>query len=119
MGVEPYGDGFLLAEMPFGEGFLDMKRVVDAIRRARPRTRMTLEMITRNPLQVPCLTEKYWATFPDRNGRVLARTLAMVRQKTRKGRLPYLDGLPKDAQLRVENDNVKQCLHYAREQLSL
>ena len=119
MGVEPYADGFLLSEMPFGEGFMDMKRVVETIRRARPKTRITLEMITRNPLKVPCLTEKYWATFPDRSGRVLARTLALVREKTREHRLPYLDGLPKDAQMRVENDNVKQCLHYAREQLGL
>ncbi len=119
MGVAPYADGFLLSEMPFGEGFMDVKRVVDIIRRARPKTRITLEMITRNPLKVPCLTEKYWATFSDRSGRVLARTLALVREKTRPARLPYLDGLPKDAQMRVENDNVKQCLHYAREQLAL
>ena len=36
MGVAPYPDGFLLSEMPLGEGMLDMRRIVDTIRRARP-----------------------------------------------------------------------------------
>ena len=80
MGVAPYPDGFLLSEMPLGEGMLDMRRIVDTIRRARPETRLTLEMITRDPLKVPCLTDAYWATFPDRNGLYLARTLRMVHQ---------------------------------------
>ncbi|MBI3472418.1 MAG: sugar phosphate isomerase/epimerase [Candidatus Solibacter usitatus] len=119
MGVESYKDGFLLSEMPMGEGFLDLKRVVQVIRAARPKTRITLEMITRNPLQIPCLTEKYWETFPNRSGRYLARTLAMVAARQRKQPLPRIDHLPKDAQLRLEDDNVKQCLHYGREQLSL
>jgi hypothetical protein len=80
---------------------------------------MTLEMITRNPLQVPCLTDRYWATFPDRNGEYLARTLRMVREGARKRGLPLVDGLDREAQLRVEEDNVKQSLHYARMQLGL
>lgn len=78
MGVARYKDGFLLSEMLFGEGFLNLKQIVTAVQRARPKTRITLEMITRNPLEVPCLTEKYWATFPDRNGKYLARTMRMV-----------------------------------------
>ncbi len=49
MGVARYKDGFLLAEMPFGEGFLNLKQIVSTIRQARPKTRITLEMITRNP----------------------------------------------------------------------
>jgi len=118
MGVARYKDGFLLSEMPLGGGFLDMKQVVSTIRRARPKTRITLEMITRNPLEVPCLTDKYWISFPDRNGRYLARTLRMVDANARKEPLPTLDALDRTAQMRLEEDNVKQCLYYAREQLS-
>jgi 3-oxoisoapionate decarboxylase len=119
MGVELYPDGFLLSEMPFGEGFLDLKKVCDTIRAARPRTRFTLEMITRNPLQIPCLSERYWETFPDRRGRYLARTLRMVRdQKFRQG-LPRMDALSKEALLKLEEDNVRACLHYARTTLGL
>jgi sugar phosphate isomerase/epimerase len=119
MGVARYKDGFLLSEMPFGEGFLNLKQIVSTIRQARPKTKITLEMITRNPLEVPCLAEKYWVTFPDRNGKYLARTLRLVDANTRKQPLPRLDQLDKPAQLRLEEENVKQCLHYAREQLSL
>lgn len=96
-----------------------MKRIVETIRKARPATRMTLEMITRDPLEVPCLTEKYWATFPDRNGKYLARTLAYVAKNAKSEALPRTKHLSKEAQIRLEDDNVKQCLHHARERLAL
>ena len=116
MAVERYAEGFLLSEMPLGEGMLDMKRIVDTIRRARPRSRFTLEMITRDPLKVPCLTDKYWITFPDRPGIYLARSLRMAAAKRD---LPRVSHLP-PAQLRsLEEENVKQCLNFAREQLGL
>ena len=117
MGVARYKDGFLLSEMPFGEGFLNLKQIVAAVRRARPKAKITLEMITRNPLEVPCLTEKYWVTFPDRNGKYLARTLLLVDANAKKQVLPRIDQLSKPAQLRLEEENVKQCLNYARQQL--
>jgi sugar phosphate isomerase/epimerase len=119
MGVEPYEDGFLLSEMPFGEGLLDLKKVVQIIRTARPKTRFTLEMITRDPLRVPCLTDQYWATFPDRGGECLARTLRLVRKQSFRQSLPQVAGLSRDAQLRLEEDNVRACLYYARTQLGL
>ncbi|HWC00874.1 MAG TPA: TIM barrel protein [Bryobacteraceae bacterium] len=119
MGVEAYKDGFLLSEMPLGEGMLDMKRVVSTILAARPKVHMTLEMITRDPLQVPCLTERYWVTFPQRNGVYLARTLGMVYSQRGRQALPRVTGLPRDAQLGLEEDNVKQSLYYARQQLGL
>jgi 3-oxoisoapionate decarboxylase len=115
MAVAPYPDGFLLSEMPLGEGMLDMRRIVDTIRRARPETRLTLEMITRDPLRVPCLTDAYWATFPRRNGLYLARTLRMVRERS----LPVVSGLAHEAQLQVEEDDVKKSLTYARDRLGL
>jgi 3-oxoisoapionate decarboxylase len=119
MGVRTYDDGFLLSEMPLGEGMLDLKRIVSTLRKARPATRMTLEMITRDPLKVPCLTERYWATFPQRGGEYLARTLRMVRAQSAAQPLPTLAGLDRNTQLRLEDDNVRQSLHYARQWLSL
>ncbi|HVP48678.1 MAG TPA: TIM barrel protein [Bryobacteraceae bacterium] len=120
MAVEPYADGFLLAEVPLGEGIIDLKRAVSAIQRARPKTRFTLEMITRNPLQVPCLTGKYWATFPERNGRYLADTLRLVHETgTRLQHLPTVDHESRAGLLQLEEENIKQCLHYARTQLGL
>jgi sugar phosphate isomerase/epimerase len=115
MAVAPYPDGFLLSEMPLGDGMLDMRRIVDTIRRARPATRFTLEMITRDPLKVPCLTDAYWATFPRRNGLYLARTIRLVRERT----LPVVTTLSHEAQLQIEEDNVKNSLAYARIHLAL
>jgi sugar phosphate isomerase/epimerase len=117
MGVAEYDDGFLLAEVPLGEGFLDLKKVAAVLRGARPEVRFNLEMITRDPLKVPCLTEKYWATLGEVPGRDLARTLALVRG--RKRALPTLGDLPRERQLAVEEDNVRKCLAYAREHLDL
>ncbi|MBM3811305.1 MAG: sugar phosphate isomerase/epimerase [Acidimicrobiia bacterium] len=119
MGVALYKDGFLLSEVPLGEGFLDLKKIVAVVQKAQPQVKMSLEMITRNPLQVPCLTEKYWLTFEGREGKHLARTLAMVREKEKSQPLPSIDGLDKEAQQRWEADNVKQCLNYARQHLGL
>lgn len=119
MAAEEYAEGFLLAEVPLGQGMLDMKRIVNTIGRARPKTKFTLEMITRNPLQIPCLTERYWATFPDRNGKHLARALKLVRSHKSRRALPRLDALDSVARLRLEEENVKQCLEYARGELRL
>jgi len=120
MAVEPYADGFLMSEVPLGEGIVDLRRVVAAVQRARPKTRFTLEMITRNPLQVPCLTDQYWTTFPDRNGRFLADTLRLVRGAA--GRLQHLPRVDKESEtglMQLEEENVKQSLHYARTRLGL
>jgi sugar phosphate isomerase/epimerase len=119
MAMEECTEGFLLAEVPLGDGMLDMKRIVDTIAKARPRTKFTLEMITRNPLKIPCLSDPYWVTFPDRGGRFLARALTLVRAHPPRRPLPRVDTLDPTARQRLEEDNVKQCLAYAREQLGL
>ena len=120
MAVEPYPDGFLLSEMPLGEGIVDLGGAVAAIRRARPKTSFTLEMITRNPLEVPCLTDRYWTTFPDRNGRFLADTLRLVHDAAaRLQPLPRVDHESPEGLLQLEEENVKQSLHYTRTQLGL
>lgn len=118
MAVAEYPDGFLLSEVPFGDGMLDIPHIVDVIRKARPSTRMTLEMITRDPLKVPCLTEKYWATFPQTRGVKLASTLRMVRSAKGKKPLPMLSTLGPKEQLQFEEDNVKLCLDWARTRLT-
>src|SRR5262245_72787 len=119
MGVAEYEDGFLLSEVPFGEGILDLKEAVSLIRRARPEVRINLEMMTRDPLRVPCLTRKYWATFETLPGTYLADTLAMVRAKKFPRPLPTVRQLDRAAQVRVEEENVQKCLKYARETLAL
>jgi sugar phosphate isomerase/epimerase len=117
MGVEEYADGFLLSEVPLGTGFLDLGKMIAALRKARPEIRLNLEMITRDPLKVPCLTRKYWATLGALSGRELAEALARVRRHASKKPLPRVSDLSRDERLKREEDNVKQCLHYAAEHL--
>jgi sugar phosphate isomerase/epimerase len=119
MAVEESSNGFLLAEVPLGEGFLDLKTIMQTLRRARPQVRFNLEMITRDPLSIPCLTDTYWATFGDVPGRDLARSLTLVRQRARKERLPRVSSLALEQQLSAEDRNVQLSIKFARERLEL
>jgi sugar phosphate isomerase/epimerase len=113
MAVAESEDGFLLSEVPLGTGFVDLARHVAAIRKHRPEVRFNLEMITRDPLRVPCLGTKYWTTFESLPARDLARSLAMVRDKAWKKALPTVSDLSMDDKLAREDENVRLSLAYA------
>lgn len=117
MGVAEADRGFLLAEVPLGKGVLDLPRIVKTLRAARPDVPLQLEMITRDPLEIPCLTDRYWATFPDLPARQLARVLAFIRSHRPERPLPWISGLTPAERLRVEDDNIRLCLAYARDHL--
>jgi 3-oxoisoapionate decarboxylase len=119
MAVEEYADGFLLAEVPLGQGMMPLKQMLSVILAARPKTRISLDLLTRNPLLIPCYTEKYWATFPDRNGVYLARTMRMVKANKPKKPLVYMEKLTAEQRLQFEQDNVRQSVEYARDGLGL
>jgi sugar phosphate isomerase/epimerase len=117
MGVEEYPEGFLLSEVPLGEGFVDLPRIVRLLRRARPDIHLNLEMITRDPLRVPCLTPGYWATLDSVSGRRLAEMLALVRARAARGGLPRVGGLAPEQRRAREEENVRRCLRYAGDRL--
>ena len=118
MAVQQYADGFLLSEVPLGEGFLDLRGMIAVLLKANPNVRFNLEMITRDPLKVPCLTEKYWATMPGAPAQRLASALGMVRQHATARPLPHTTGLDLKAQLASEDEHVQKSLAYARQSLS-
>jgi 3-oxoisoapionate decarboxylase len=119
MAMEECESGFLLSEVPLGEGMLDMPRITEIIRRARPDVRFSLEMITRDPLLVPCLTDRFWASFDDLNGVHLARALTRIRSSRRAAPLPRVSGLDPDQRLALEHELVDRSIKYAREHLGL
>jgi len=111
MGVAEYEDGFLLAEIPLGEGMVDIQKVVEICRKANPQVQFNLEMITRDPLKIPCLTDEYWLTFGEVKGRVLASALKNVRRHNRDdlqkiGRLPALE------QMAAEEENIRRSFDW-------
>ncbi len=118
MAVAPYEEGFLLSEVPVGQGFLDMKRIFDICEKANPDIQFNLEMITRNPLKVPCLTDKYWATFDEVRGHRLAKALAMVKENANH-QLTSIEGKEGDALYRYEEANVLDSVEYSERHLGL
>ena len=118
MAVEPYEDGFLLSEVPLGEGFLDIPGMVRTLQARDANIPFDLEMITRDPLKIPVFTKKYWATFDDTvsplPGRDLARLLEIVHRNKPKSPLPYTSRITPAEQLRLEDENIQKSIAYAR-----
>ncbi|QJW92334.1 sugar phosphate isomerase/epimerase [Spirosoma taeanense] len=119
MAVEEYPDGFLLSEVPLGQGILDLPKIIALCKQHNPAVTFNLEMITRDPLEIPCLKTDYWATFQDVSGKELARTLRMVRQHKPATPLPRVSQLNAEERLAAEEQNILSCLAYSKDKLTL
>lgn len=118
-GVRENEDGFWLADVPLGEGFLDLPAMISALRAAQPKIHFNFETITRDPIPVPILRNDFWTTLPDTPARDLARTVRLL--KTRSAPKPFVlvSKLPPAQQLALELKNIQQSIEYAREKLGL
>lgn len=123
MAVQAYEDGFLLSEVPLGEGILDLPKWVRALQAKDRSMAFDLETITRDPLKIPVFTKKYWVTFDDRYsplpGRDLARVLDLVRKNPPKMGLPKTTGLSAAEQAKLEDENNRRSVEFARGRLGL
>ena len=117
MAVEEYDDGFLLAEINLGDGYLDIEKMITVIRKHNPDIRFNLEMITRDPLKIPCLTEGYWATFDEFPASDLAGFLYQIKKAKSTSPLTVISNNPSDDKLALEIENNKASLKYARQRL--
>ncbi len=113
--VAPYADGFLLSEVPLGSGVLDLPRALTILYKANPKVRLSLEMITRDPLKVPCLQDRYWVAFPERNGSYLARTLRFVNKHQSSTPLATPEELTRAEHIAVGEENIRACFRYSRQ----
>ncbi|MBC8354643.1 MAG: TIM barrel protein [Planctomycetes bacterium] len=116
--VQTYEDGFLLADIPLGQGFIDLTKIVELLKAEKPHVHFSLELITRDPLKVPVLTGRYWRTLHDLPAEDLARTLTTVRDGATDN-LQYISRLGPAEQLAQEDANVRASLDYARDVLRL
>jgi len=116
--VQRTTDGFLLGDITLGAGCLDLRAMVKALQAAKPGIRFSLELITRDPLLVPCLTRKYMSSFDQLPAADLARTLRMVEMHSQQN-LPKLSDLPPEKQVQIEESNIVGSLRYATDQLGL
>jgi sugar phosphate isomerase/epimerase len=118
MAVRNYPDGFLLSEVLFEDGFMDIPAMWGVLKKANPALKPVHEMITRDPLKVPVLTDKYWVTWPDRGGKFLADTIRLVNANQSKMPLPTIGNLLPEAQAQVEESNNIKCFDWARTALA-
>ncbi len=117
MALQEYADGFLLSEVPLGKGILDLPRIIALCRKHNPNVTFNLEMITRDPLEIPCLKNEYWETFVGVPGSELAGTLRMVRQHKYGSGLPRVSQLSPEDRLAAEEQNILACLEYSKNTL--
>ena len=111
MGVQETGKGFLLSEVPLGQGILDLPKLVATCRRHFPAVQFNLEMITRDPLLIPCLEPSYWTTLLTAPATDLARTLSTVKQRPSES-LPHISDKSPAAQLAFEEQNNVACFEH-------
>jgi 3-oxoisoapionate decarboxylase len=117
MALQESPEGFLMAEVPLGQGVLDLPKMVKVCRSYRKNMRFNLEMITRDPLIIPCLEKQFWSTMPDTKASELAGILSMVKAKHRE--LPRVSPLDTEELLAAEENNIIQSLAYAGKNLNL
>lgn len=119
MGVEEYEDGFLLSEVPLGKGFLDLPKIVALCKQHNASVTFNLEMITRDPLEIPCFRNEFWKVFEGVSGNDFARTIRMVKENKYGSALPRVSQLSAEERLAAEEDNILQSLSYSEDKLKL
>lgn len=119
MGLEEYEQGVLLSEVPLGTGILNLSEIVSLCKKHNPGITFNLEMITRDPLLIPCLTDDYWATFSGTPGSELARTIRTVRTHKSETALPRVSQLSTEERLSVEEKNIIESLEYSSNKMGL
>lgn len=112
MGVQPKEDGFLLSEVPFGTGVLDLPGVVRTLLRANPNIVLNVEMATRDPLNVPCLTKGYWKSHREQDQRAAEKMMEWVREHRFTGVAPKVEGVAVKQVLADEEANNRVCLEF-------
>jgi sugar phosphate isomerase/epimerase len=117
MAVRPYEHGFELAEVPLGSGLCPLAKMVEVLHAARPDAPLCLEMITRDPLKVPCFDEAYWATYEKRDEARIEAFRAGVLSKATIEALPRISGKSYEGMLAAEDENVRRSTEFARKNL--
>lgn len=116
--LQRYQDGFLLADIPLGQGSFDLRKMVAMISEVKPEVRFSLELITRDPLKVPCLTAQYWSTLPDVPASDLASALRFV-EANEINPLPQISSLTERELVKLEDRFVAESMAYAGQELKL
>jgi sugar phosphate isomerase/epimerase len=119
MAVKPTEGGFLLSEVPLGKGIVDLKSGIELCQKYNPTCTFSLEMITRDPLVIPCVEDQYWTTFGEKNEAELEKIMNLVSKNKFEGELPSVQDLDAEQRLQLEEENNLACLKYSSRKLRL
>jgi sugar phosphate isomerase/epimerase len=119
MAVRRSDEGFELSEVPLGEGLLPLAEMIAALRARRPEAPLCLEMITRDPLPVPCKTDGYWIAIDRPSAARMERFEQDVLAKAWTRDLPHITGRTPADQVAAEDENVRRSMSYAQSTLGL
>ncbi len=114
MAVDEYANGFLLAEVPMGKGILDLKKMVEICQKHNPNIKYNLEMITRDPLEIPCISADYWPSMEGIPAIDLANTLKMVKDKKVDKPIMKISTLSAEEKLAQEEKNIVESFAFAK-----
>lgn len=111
MALAPAENGFEMAEVPLGRGMMDLPGLISACAQANPAVTFNLEMITRDPLLIPCLEARYWEVMQGVSGAALAEVLRLARERAAK--LERTGGRGKEALCQWEAEQNEACARHA------
>jgi sugar phosphate isomerase/epimerase len=118
-GIREYDQGFLLADVPLGEGAIDLPAIIKIIREKKPDVGLHLELITRDPLEIPFLRNDYWATLNELKAPQLGAALALLKSRSSANPFPIVSRLSPPEQVKMEQHNIELSFRHAADQLGL
>ena len=117
--IREHEEGFWLADVPLGDGFLKLPAMVKVLQKANPSIHFYYESITRDPISLPIHTDGFWSTMADTPATELVRTLRILKNQSYPVPFPLVTQLSPDEQMALENEGVVRSLKYAVEVLGL
>jgi sugar phosphate isomerase/epimerase len=114
MALDEYQNGFLLAEVPMGTGILELQKMVAICQKHNPKINFNLEMITRDPLEIPCITADYWPSMEGVPALDLANTLKLVKDRKAKAPIQKISILSAEEKFEIEEKNIVDSFTFAK-----
>ncbi len=117
MTISSTEEGFLLTDVPLGQGIIPLAKIMEILRRGRSDIHFCLEMVTRDPWIVPFKKDKYWVTYEEKNEERIEKFKTSILSKASSTSLPKISGMSSPRMLAVEDDNIRKSVSYAKRTL--
>jgi 3-oxoisoapionate decarboxylase len=117
MTISSTEEGFLLTDVPLGQGIIPLAKIMEILRRGRSDIHFCLEMVTRDPWIVPFKKDKYWVTYEEKNEERIEKFKTSILSKASSMLLPKISGMSSPRMLAVEDDNIRKSVSYAKRTL--